>query len=271
MRPVSTETPAPLPAGLPGRLAIEHKIALFLDYDGTISEITPDVANARPVPGAAELIARLAAHRDRFRVVLISGRQAQTLLRLLGEWPDITLVGNHGLEIMDPGGGIRIAADPEKFMPQLDAVRAWLLANVPPNAGFLIEDKHFSVALHYRLAEPEAALLMRRRMEEFVATRRALAVRPGKMVVEAIPLEANKGEAVSRMMRDGGEGRLPVYFGDDLTDEDAFFALRENGVAVRVGVQTAASWARYCVASPAQVVAALAEMAAVVDAARSAI
>jgi trehalose 6-phosphate phosphatase len=265
MRPVSTETPPPLPAGLPARLATEHKITLFLDYDGTISEITPDVSNARPVPGAAKLIARLAARRDRFRVVLISGRQAQTLVRLLGEWPDITFVGNHGLEILEPGGGTRIAADPDKFMPALDAVGAWLLANVPPSAGFLIEDKHLSVALHYRLADPAAALFMRKRMEEFVGTQPALAIRPGKMVIEAIPFEANKGEAVRRMMREGGEGRLAVYFGDDLTDEDAFFALRETGVAVRVGAQPAASWARYCVASPAEVVAALAEMAAVAE------
>ncbi|SRR5579871_1466853 len=263
MRPASIETPPPLPPGLLPRLAAHHRIALFLDYDGTISEITPDVSNAQPVEGAIEVIQRLSARPDRFRVILISGRQIDKLARLTGVSGGITFVGNHGLEVMEPGRGSRLAADPDRFMPALDRVRDWMAANVPPAAGFVIEDKGFGVALHYRLAEPGLGAAMRRRMRDFVGAQTpALGIREGKMVIEAAPREANKGTAAMQLMRAAGDRYLALYFGDDLTDEDAFFALRETGVSVKVCAQPCPSWARYRIASPAEVVAELARMAA---------
>jgi trehalose 6-phosphate phosphatase len=260
MPPTSPETPLPLPAGLPGRLAAEHEIALFLDYDGTISEITPDLANAQPVPGAVDLLTRLASRPDRFRVAIISGRQTDMLMRLMRVPRGITIVGNHGLEISEPGQKLRMLADPALFMPALDSVRKWLRANVPSGAGFVVEDKRFSVALHYRLADPANALTLTARMREFVE-QTPLLIGEGKMVIEAKPRQANKGEAVRILTRDDDEHRLPVYFGDDLTDEDAFLALREKGVTVKVCEEGAPSWARFRVPLPSGVTAALAEMA----------
>lgn len=250
-----------MPPGLPARLAADHKLILFLDYDGTISEITPDIHNARPVAGVGELIGRLASRPERFQVVMVSGRQTEELIRLLGMRRNITFVGNHGLEITEHTGHIRICVDPGMFMPELDAVRGWLRENVAHKAGFVVEDKRFSVALHYRLADPGPALSVRMRLAEFVrAHLPALRIGEGKMVIEAIPRQANKGEAVRTLMREAGEDRLAVYFGDDVTDEDAFFALRERGVTFKVGAQPRPSWARYRVASPQDVAAALSEM-----------
>lgn len=262
MRPVSTEIAPPLPAGLLARLAAENRIALFLDYDGTISEITPDLHNARPIPGALDLIARLAGRPDRFRVVIISGRQIDKLVQLLGISRNITLVGNHGLEIVEPGGGRRMAVDPDLFMPAVRSVKNWLAENVPPAAGFVIEDKGFSVALHYRFADPDRAQAICIRLREFVTLKTPpLVIGEGKMVIEAMPPQANKGAAVQTLLHGGAEQRLPVYFGDDVTDEDAFYALREAGVTVKVCAQPGTTWARYRVASPIDVTAALAEMA----------
>jgi len=87
------------------------------------------------------------------------------------------------------------------------------------------------------------------------------------MVIEAVPHAANKGAAVERLVCADGDDRMAIYFGDDLTDEDAFFALREAGIAIKVCAQPTPSWARYRVASPEEVVAALAEMAAAAGAA----
>ncbi len=262
MRPVSTEVAAPLPAGLLARLAADHRRALCLDYDGTISEITPDVANAQPVPGARELIARLAALPDRFRVVIISGRQTDKLVELLGMPCNITLVGNHGLEIVEPGRKGRMAVDPELFIPAVRTVRNWLAEIVPPVAGFVTEDKNFGVALHYRSADPGQAQAICILLREFVARQAPpLVIREGKMVIEAIHPQAHKGAAVRTLLSTGNEPRLPVYFGDDITDEDAFYALREEGITVQVCGQPSATWARYRVASPTEVTAALAEMA----------
>lgn len=261
----TTEIPLPLPAGLLARLATDHKIILFSDYDGTLSEITPDIANAQPLPGVDQLIERLASRPDRFRVIVISGRQTEKLARLLGVSHGITFVGNHGLEIMEAGGSSRMAVDPALFMPALDAVRGWLRDNVPLGAGFVVEDKQFSVALHYRLVDPDLALTIRLRLREFVrAFSAALVIGEGKMVIEAQPRHANKGAAVRTLMREAGEGHLAVYFGDDITDEDAFLALRESGVTVKVCAEPRPSWARYRVGSPADVTAALAEMASAI-------
>jgi trehalose-phosphatase len=264
MSPVSTEIPSLLPAGLLAGLAAGQRLTLYLDYDGTISEITPDIANAKPVAGAGDLIARMAARPDRFRVVIISGRRTDTLTCLLGGASGITLVGNHGLEILEPGGRRRMVVDPALFMPELDAVRTWLRKNVPPASGLVIEDKHFSVALHYRLADPGVAREIGRRLGEFVAIHTpSLIIGEGKMVIEARPRNANKGAAVRILAtNDGGERRVAVYFGDDVTDEDAFYELRDHGVTIKVCAQLLPSWAKYRVASPQDVVAALAEMVA---------
>jgi trehalose 6-phosphate phosphatase len=265
MSPASAEIPSPLPAGLLARLATDHEIALFLDYDGTVSEITPDIANAQPLPGAADLIAGLAARPDRFRIVMISGRQTDKLARLLGVSGDITFVGNHGLEMIEPDGRRHMVLNPELFMPALDSVRTWMRVNAPPEAGFVIEDKGLSVALHYRFADPALAWTIGWRLREFVKLQvPPLVTGEGKMVIEVMPPHANKGDAVRRLLGADPRRRLPVYFGDDATDEDGFYALRGDGVTVRVCEQPTPSWARYRVTSPRDVVAALAEMMAAV-------
>lgn len=259
MSPISTEIPQQLPKGLLGGLAACRRVTLFLDYDGTISEITPDFDNAKPIAGATELIEQMAAHSDHFRVVIISGRRTETLACLLGGIHNVTLVGNHGLEIVETGGARRMLVDPAVFMPALDAVRAWLSENVPAASGLIVEDKGFSVALHYRLADPDLAQEIKRKLTEFVALRKsALEIGEGKMVVEARPRDANKGTAVKLLARGGA---LTVYFGDDVTDEDAFYELRDRAVTVKVCAHPLASWARYRVASSQDVFAALAEMA----------
>lgn len=261
MSPLSTEIPSLLPAGLLAGLAAGRPVTLFLDYDGTISELTPNIADAKPVAGVIDLIARMAARPDRFRVVIVSGRRTDTLTGLLGGASDITLVGNHGLEIMEPDGGRRVVVNPASFMPALNAVRTWLRKNVPPASGFVIEDKHFGVALHYRLADPGVAREIGRRLSEFVAIHHPpLIIGEGKLVLEARPRNANKGAAVRMLVNNGGQRRVAVYFGDDVTDEDAFYELRGHGVTVKVCAQPLPSWAEYRVASTQDVVAALAEM-----------
>ena len=172
MRPASTEVAAPLPAGLLARLAADHRIALFLDYDGTLSEITPDIANAQPFSGAAELVGRLAERPDRFRVVIISGRQPDKLVRLLGVSRNLTFVGNHGLEIVEPGRPPVFAIDPDLLRSALRSVKDWLADNVDPAAGFVVEDKGLGVALHYRFADPDQARILCARLRQFVALER---------------------------------------------------------------------------------------------------
>jgi trehalose 6-phosphate phosphatase len=260
MSHISTEIPQPLPVGLLAGLAAGRPLTVFLDYDGTISEITPDIAHAKPVEGARDLIRAMAARPDRFEVVIISGRSVATLMDLLGATEGITLVGNHGLEIIESGSKERMLVDPAPFISALNDVRTWMIKHVPPASGLIIEDKQFSVAIHYRLAEPEVAGDIRQRLAEFIKDHTpALMLSDGKMVVEARPHNVNKGQAV-RLLMFNRAARLPVYFGDDVTDEDAFYVLRESGVTVKVSAQPLATWAKYRVSAPRDVVAVLAEI-----------
>src|SRR5260370_18301290 len=85
--PSPTKVPVPLPRGLIPQLAAQRKLLLFLDYDGTISEITPDLFHAAPIAGAREVITALPARHDRIPLALISGREIHELLRLLKTTP----------------------------------------------------------------------------------------------------------------------------------------------------------------------------------------
>ena len=132
-------------------------------------------------------------------------------------------------------------------------MRAWLAHNVPAGAGFEVEDKRLSLALHYRNAEPAAAAALCARFEEFVRTDAPhLRAAHNKMVVEALPAAASKGEALRALGREAGAAFVPVYFGDDRTDEDAFAELLSRGVGVLVG-DARPSLARWRVDSPAAV------------------
>jgi len=258
--PQPTNLPIPLTSGLLSGLASSRPIFLFLDYDGTISEINPIPANATPVSGAREIIQRISAHRDRIRVAIVSGREIDEVQRLSLLQDNLMFVGAHGLEIMEGNGQRWIVTDVKEFMPDLTAVREWLRETVPPNSGFIVEDKHIAIALHYRNAPPELIAKLRQDLENFVSSNTRLAMRSGKMVLEVIPPEAGKGFAVSFLLQRAEGDPIPVYFGDDTTDEDAFFALRRNGITVLVSPNPRPTWARYYVQNPTQVIEALSEL-----------
>jgi trehalose 6-phosphate phosphatase len=187
----------------------------------------------------------------------------------------VMYAGVHGLEIagrsrevsIDNGhGDVRVAGDVAdevaRCAPELNRVRAWLAENVPRGAGFEVEDKRLSVALHYRNAERAAAIALRAEFEEFVRAKTPhLRTVRNKMVVEALSPAASKGKALRALFREVGVAFVPVYFGDDRTDEDAFAELVSRGIGVLVG-EARPSLARYRVESPAAVARVLTALAA---------
>jgi trehalose-phosphatase len=230
---------------------------LCLDYDGTLSEIADEPAEAYPLREIPQLLASLAKWRGRITVAVVSGREIAVLQRLLGLSDGIEFVGVHGLEVMRPDGRREVIPSAREWMPDLAKIRAWLGSNVSKNAGFVIEDKVLSIALHYRKADAAVARKVDRAFEKFIRLETpALKAGHGKMVIEAMPRIAGKGDAVLRLVGRTGERFLPVYFGDDLSDEDAFAALRERGITVLVG-EAHPSAARYRVDNPADVAAVL--------------
>lgn len=253
--------PVPFPNGLLNDLAARGRLLLMLDYDGTIAPIVNDPAAAWPLSEAREALVALAARRDRIDLAVISGRNLAELARLLGVQRGLYLVGVHGLELADPDGRREVAAGIEQALQQLELVRRWLHQRLPGGSGLVVEDKRLAVALHYRNADPALAEPVVGEFERFVARAAGhLIVKHGKKVVEAAPRGADKGQAVRRLVERVGAAVRPVYFGDDLTDEDAFRALGGRGVTVVVDGE-GPSAARYRIENPAAVATTLGRLA----------
>ncbi|MGH7914086.1 MAG: trehalose-phosphatase [Candidatus Binataceae bacterium] len=253
------------------QLAARSPILLCLDYDGTISNLVSQPAMARPVDGVVAALKAMARRRERVAVAIISGRPIAQLRRMIGLGHEVMYAGVHGLEIATRSRepdcdnlhyDVRVTEDVARCAPELDRVRAWLAQNVPVGAGFEVEDKRFGVALHYRNAESPAAAVLCARFEEFVrASTPHLRAAHNKMVIEALPGAASKGQALRVLGREVSAAFVPVYFGDDHTDEDAFAELVSRGIGVLVG-GARPSLARWRLESPADVARILTALAA---------
>lgn len=202
---------------------------ILSDFDGTLSPIVDDPAAARPIDGAAEVLADLA--RRYRRVAVISGRPVSFLVPLLPR--TVTISGLYGLEVVKRG---RRRDHPlaGAWREVIDDVVSHSIAHGPE--GMLVESKGLSLTLHYRTRpelEPDV-----RRWAERQAARSGLVRRPARMSYELHPpINADKGTAVRELSQELG---AVCYLGDDLGDLQAFGALdqlTERGVGVlRVAV-----------------------------------
>jgi trehalose 6-phosphate phosphatase len=264
--PDPTDIPVALPNGLIAERLAHGHLLLCLDFDGTISELTDDPWKAVPVPRAKDAIAELARRRDRLTVAIVSGRDLDTLLRLLGLHDGLLFAGTHGLECIGPDGARHFTPGVERCTDDLARVRDFLADEIPRDRGFIIEDKRVALTLNYRNAQPEDARAALALFDDFVQVLPTLQLLQGKMVHEAVPRGiGGKGEAIEALMRDAGVAAAQAaYFGDDTTDEDAFHALvPQGGIGVLVGVERA-SFAQYRLDSPSQVADVLVDLAAAV-------
>lgn len=258
-----TEQPEPIPRGLLTAVLARGSLLLCLDFDGTLSEIVPHPADARPLSGVGEVLSVLARDPARITVAIISGREIAEVRRMLGVERGILFAGTHGLEIVGADGVSRLAPGVEAAEADLAAARAWLARNVATTEGFVIEDKRIAIAVHYRMVEPALARERCAALQNFVEAKTpGLRILRGKMIDELLPRGVGgKGKAIRTLLRECPYPKsTPVYFGDDTTDEDAFQQIRDDGIGVLVG-SARPSWARYRVASPSEVRRLLAELA----------
>lgn len=196
----------------PGRSGI------FLDFDGTISEIAPTPQGARLHPRAASLLTALAR---RYPLCVISGRRVSEVASLVGI-PHTYYVGVHGMEWQEEEPVIDPLVLP--YLPTLERAREEIAPALERLPGVVLEDKMLTLSLHYREApqwEEEVTALAGR-----LAGTLGLKVVRGRMVVELRPpVDIDKGTVLIRLAR-GWHLRRALYAGDDLTDVDAFRGLR---------------------------------------------
>ncbi|HXX91675.1 MAG TPA: trehalose-phosphatase [Acidimicrobiales bacterium] len=202
--------------------------ALLTDFDGTLAAIVPDPATAVPVPGAIDVLARLARHLG--VVGVVSGRPAAFLReRLAGAGGAVHLVGVYGFEWFEDGE-LRIAPEVEPWLGPAARVVAAARAEAPAGVG--VEHKGAAVAIHWRRA-PEAGawgMAFARRW----AADSGLELQPGRMAVELRPpVRIDKGVVVTRL---SSGCRAVGFAGDDAGDLAAFAALDD---LARHGVLTA--------------------------------
>lgn len=215
-----------------------RKQALFLDFDGTLVDFADDPMAVAIRPAT---FASLRILQDRLdgALAIVSGRRIADLDHFLAPWT-FSAAGVHGLELRQaPGSQVRRVARPEDLEP----VRIALAAGVATEGRLRLEDKGTALVLHYRGA-PELAGFASRLMEDAVAGLDGLKVMAGNNIVEVHPAGMDKGEALAALMASAPfAGRVPIYAGDDTTDEFAFRALaRWNGIGIKVGEgQTAAT------------------------------
>lgn len=261
--PEPIKLPEPLPSDLLPDLLQRGNLLLCLDYDGTLSEITSRPEEARPAPGIADSLLLLSQYRSRIEIAIVSGRELGTLRKLLGLHFEAWLIGTHGLEMVDREGQRLLAPGASTYAGEVECLRRWIDKEVHAKSGFVVEDKELAIAIHYRLAEPSAATSVRRELRQFAECHcPRLRIIQGKMVDELVPRDiGGKGYAVRWLVSSmAKEPASIVYFGDDTTDEDAFFELRDKGVTVLVGPGQR-SWARYCLAGPSAVAGQLQRLA----------
>jgi trehalose 6-phosphate phosphatase len=210
------------------RLSGSGKIALFLDFDGTLTRIRPRPEDVHLDPEARQTLAAL-ARSPRFRVSMISGRKRSDLRERV-RVPGIRYLGLHG---WDSGTDTKLS-EGSRAMLLCAKLRLGALPVLAP--GVWIEDKDQILAVHFRnageAARAQASVAVRAAAESY---RKHLRVAPGKEVWEIIPRELeDKGAAVRRELAALCCGATAIYAGDDLGDEPAFAALR-HGITIYVG------------------------------------
>lgn len=217
-----------------GRLEAPGRRVLMLDYDGTLAPFKIGPEQAAPYPGVVELLDALVAQRDT-RVVIVSGRRADEVGGLLPLRGPLEIWGAHGWERRVPGSGV------QQEVPSV-AVRL-ALADAGARAadftrhGARLERKPAGIALHWR-GLPELSVERLKRLAE--AAWRPLAA---SGVLQWLPFDggielrapgANKQHAVKAVLSETARDSIIAYLGDDVTDEDAFQAVKGRGLAVLV-------------------------------------
>ena len=219
------QPPASSPPDLPA------DAALFLDFDGCLVEIAPRPDAVVIPPGLPERLARL---HDRLggAVALVSGRDIADLRGFLPGFPG-AIAGSHGAELSLDGQLIQKTHGVDLDAGALHDAAARAVADHP---AILVERKPHGVALHYR-ADPSLRPVVEEAMGRLAEAHPDMMLQPAKMAVELRPRDSGKDGALERLMAlPPFAGRVPVYAGDDLTDEAAMaHAQAHGGFGIKIG------------------------------------
>ncbi len=215
---------------------------LFLDFDGTLAALAPTPSQAHMAPGLRPLLRKMAGGKN-LRLAVISGRKLSVLRKKVG-LSGIAYAGNHGLEIIGPGGLRFTEPSAKGTKPLLNRLYPPLRKALRPLSGVWVENKLLTLTVHFRRGKPRMKDKVLRIVKELLQRQSlvgCLRLTHGKKVLEIRPkTDWDKGKAVEYLLRlakkETALRHTSIYIGDDITDYSAFRAVRKRGgLAVCVG------------------------------------
>ncbi|XXG77834.1 hypothetical protein AAC387_Pa08g1908 [Persea americana] len=252
------------------------RMALFLDYDGTLSPIVDDPNNAFMSQAMRDAVQEVANH---YPTAIISGRRRDKVYEFVG-LTELYYAGSHGLDIMGPvthsvpvddnpnyirstdkeGKEVNLFQPANEFIPMIDEVFRSLVENTKGIKGAKVENNKFCLSVHYRLVDEKNWATVANCVHDILKEYPHLQLTYGRKVLEIRPIiNWDKGKAVEFLLESLGLSQcddvLPIYVGDDRTDEDAFKVLRERnrGYGILVSALPKESNALYSLRDPSEV------------------
>lgn len=201
---------------------------LGFDVDGVLAPLVGHASDARLSAGVHASLERLA---EQTTVAILSGRSLGDLERLFEFPAGVHVIGSHGLEVRGDDG-VTLGADEQYTFDQLEVLGRKTVEAA--GDGAWLEYKPASVVVHTRAADPSLAATATEAVSRLAALIDGAQVKPGHHVVELLARSASKGESFLALAHRLSRSPL-VFFGDDVTDEDAFALMSEDDISVRVG------------------------------------
>lgn len=230
-----------------------QSLAIFLDYDGTLTPIVSHPDKAILTQSMRSTLQRLAKLCD---LAVISGRDLDDV-RTRVDIEEIWYAGSHGFDIAGPAGKHMEYQEGTDYLPALDTIENALRERLASIEGCLVERKRFSIAIHYRQVAEEALATIKQIIEETHTAYRGLRLSSGKKIFELQPdIEWNKGKALNWLMETLNLDLslvVPLYIGDDVTDEDAFREIQQKGIGILVAEERQPTCASYRLNDPDEV------------------
>lgn len=217
-------------------------VFILLDYDGTLTPIVDRPENAYISSETRNLLKTLAKKRG-YKVGIISGRILEDIKKRVG-LEDLYYAGNHGLELSGPGIEF-VHPEAKELVGNISKISGELKIKLEGVEGVIVEDKILTLSIHYRTTPAEKIELVKQKVLEVLSRWQHLNLTYGKKVLEVKPrLDWNKGKAAQLLIEKVAPESLPIYAGDDSTDEDAFLQL-SRGVTILVTNTPIQTSARY--------------------------
>ncbi len=227
----------------------DRQLVVFLDFDGTLTPIVDRPELAEISSDMRESVRRLG---QCCTLAIVSGRDLVDVRAKVGI-DEVFYAGSHGFHIAGPAGFGHELQQGSQYLPALDKAERALLRQLRSIAGAQVERKKFAVAIHFRRVAKEQVAALTAVVDGVLADSEGLRKTGGKMIFELRPdIDWDKGKALNWLLEKlqlDKRSVLPLYIGDDLTDEDAFRELQQHGFGILVRDEVRPSLARYALES----------------------